>query len=108
MGIFSKIKTRSAAGASQQADPEYYDAKQLSRKLNVSVKTVSKWTQEHKLPVIKMGRMNRYPSNEINRRLLSGVLFPDIKSKENNCSRSNSKVSYKPCGLSCGSEGVAV
>lgn len=59
--------------------PQYLDAKQLSKKLNVSVKAVIHWTQTRQLPFIKMGRLNRYPSVEIEKRLLSGSLLSEVK-----------------------------
>ena len=57
------------------SEPEYLNAVQLSRKLNVSLKVVRKWTQARRLPYVKMGRLNRYPRVEIERRLLSGSLL---------------------------------
>lgn len=58
-------------------EPEYLDARQLAGKLNVSLKSVVKWTQARRLPYVKMGRVNRYPRNEIEKRLLSGKLLLD-------------------------------
>jgi excisionase family DNA binding protein len=60
-----------------EQEPEYLTTEQLSKKLNVSAKVINKWVQARRLPVIKMGRMNRFPRNEINRRLLSGQLLFD-------------------------------
>jgi excisionase family DNA binding protein len=64
------------------AEPEYLTGKQLAGKLNVSRKAVVKWTAAHRLPCCKMGRVWRYPSNEINKRLLGGqLLSPTTKGK---------------------------
>jgi excisionase family DNA binding protein len=60
-----------------QQEPEYLSARQLAEKLNVSLKAVVKWTQARRLPFVKMGRMNRYPRVEIEKRLLSGRLLFD-------------------------------
>jgi hypothetical protein len=76
------ITTWSAPDASQGADPEYYDAKQLSVKLNVSVKAVQKWTAARRVPCVKVGRLWRYPAVDINKRLLSGqLLSPETKER---------------------------
>jgi len=62
---------------------EYLDTKQLSVKLNVSIKTLNKWVQAGHLPVIKMGRLNRFSINEIEKKLLSGALFlPKFEGQE--------------------------
>ena len=60
-----------------QQEPEYLTAVELSVKLNISLKSIINWTQAHRLPVIKMGRVNRYPKAEIEKRLLSGNLLLD-------------------------------
>lgn len=57
--------------------PEYLNARQLAVALNVSHKAIVKWTQARRLPFIKMGRANRYPRIEIEKRLLSGKLLLD-------------------------------
>jgi excisionase family DNA binding protein len=61
----------------EKPEPEYLDAPQLAAKLNVSLKSVINWTQARRLPFVKMGRVNRYPRNEIEKRLLSGRLLID-------------------------------
>lgn len=72
------IESKQASEALQE--PEYLDAPQLAAKLNVSLKSVINWTQARRLPVIKMGRVNRYPRIEIERRLLTGRLLLDKQS----------------------------
>ena len=60
---------------------EFLTAPELAIKLNVSLKSVINWTQARRLPVIKMGRVNRYPRVEIEKRLLSGSLLFDKHSR---------------------------
>jgi hypothetical protein len=62
-------------------EPDYLTAPELATKLNVSLKSVINWTQARRLPVIKMGRVNRYPRVEIEKRLLSGNLLYDKHSR---------------------------
>ncbi len=62
-------------------EPDYLTAPELATKLNVSLKSVINWTQARRLPVIKMGRVNRYPRVEIEKRLLSGSLLFDKHSR---------------------------
>lgn len=58
-------------------EPEYLTAKELATKLNVSQKTVQKWRALGKLPIVKMGRLVRFPRQEIEKRLLTGCLLVD-------------------------------
>jgi excisionase family DNA binding protein len=62
-------------GASPEV--EYLNARQLAKKLNVSLKAIVKWTATRRLPCCKMGRIWRYPRNEIEKRLVSGKLLLD-------------------------------
>ena len=62
-------------------EPEFLTAPELAVKLNVSLKSVINWTQARRLPVIKMGRINRYPRIEIEKRLLTGSLLLNKHSK---------------------------
>jgi hypothetical protein len=63
-------------------EPEYLDAARLAKKLSVSVKAIQKWTGQHRIPCTKVGYRWRYPSNEINKRLLSGqLLSPMVKGR---------------------------
>jgi hypothetical protein len=63
-------------------EKEFFTAPELAAKLNVSLKSVVNWTQARRLPVIKMGRVNRYPRIEIEKRLLSGQLLIDKKASK--------------------------
>ena len=57
-------------------EPEYLTAKQLAKKLNMSIKSITKWTAQHRIPgAVKMGYHWRYSSTEISKRLLSGQLL---------------------------------
>lgn len=63
-------------------EPEYLNARQLAGKLNVSLKSIFKWTAQRRIPAVKMGYHWRYPSTEISKRLLSGqLLSPMSKGK---------------------------
>jgi excisionase family DNA binding protein len=62
-------------------EKEYLTAAELAAKLNVSLKSVINWTQARRLPIIKMGRVNRYPRVEIEKRLLAGQLLIDKHSR---------------------------
>ena len=68
--------------APDAGEPEYMTAAQLARKLSVSLGAVQKWTMQRRIPATKCGYHWRYPSNEINKRLLSGCLLtPATKGK---------------------------
>ena len=54
---------------------EFLTTKELADKLKISVQAVIKWTGEHRLPVVKLGKLNRYSSAEIRKRLSSGNLL---------------------------------
>jgi hypothetical protein len=57
-------------------EPEYLTAKQLAGKLNMSIRSIVKWTAQHRIPgAVKMGYHWRYSSTEISKRLLSGQLL---------------------------------
>ena len=62
-------------------ESDFLTAPELAAKLNVSLKSIVNWTQARRLPCIKMGRVNRYPRVEIEKRLLSGNLLLDKHSK---------------------------
>jgi len=61
--------------------PEYYTPEELSIKLNVSRKTITKWTQSRRIPgQVKAGGMWRYRINEVEKKLLSGeFLLPTCR-----------------------------
>jgi excisionase family DNA binding protein len=56
-------------------EPEYYTAEDLSKLLEISKRTLEKWAQKKRIPVIKVGRLNRFPRVEIQKRLLNGTLL---------------------------------
>ena|GEM_PF-1722654 len=57
-------------------EPEYLTGKQLAEKLNMSIRSIVKWTAQHRIPgAVKMGYHWRYSSTEISKRLLSGQLL---------------------------------
>jgi excisionase family DNA binding protein len=58
-----------------QAEPEYYTPDDLSELLRVPKRTIEKWVLKRRLPVIKVGRLNRFPRIEIQKRLLNGNLL---------------------------------
>lgn len=63
--------------AVEATEPEYLSPHQLARKLNVSQKSITNWTQNRRLPAVKMGRVWRYPRLEIEKRLLNGRLLTE-------------------------------
>ncbi len=66
----------------EAGEPEYLTAAQVARKLSVSVQAVHKWTWQKRIPSVKCGYHWRYPSIELNKRLLSGqLLSPETKGK---------------------------
>ena len=56
-------------------ESDFYSPRQLAVKCNVSIKAVTNWTQDRRLPCVKMGRVWRYPIIEIEKRLLNGNLL---------------------------------
>jgi hypothetical protein len=66
-----------------EPEPEYLTGKQLATKLNVSLKSVFKWTAQRRIPgAVKFGYRWRYSAVEINKRILSGqLLLTDNKSR---------------------------
>lgn len=56
-------------------EPEYYTPEELAQLLRVPKRTIEKWTLQRRLPVIKCGRLNRFPRLEIQKRLLNGNLL---------------------------------
>lgn len=60
-------------------ETEYLTAKQLAKKLNMSIKSIAKWTAQRRIPgAVKMGYHWRYSSAEISKRLLSGQLLSSM------------------------------
>lgn len=63
-------------GRMETIQKEYYTAKELAGKMNVSLKSIQKWTMTRKLPgAIKAGRVWRYSAIAIEKALLSGKLL---------------------------------
>jgi excisionase family DNA binding protein len=52
-----------------------YTPEELAALCRVSLRTIEKWTLQKRLPVVKMGRLNRFPRVEIQKRLLGGSLL---------------------------------
>ena len=61
---------------------DYLNKIQLSQLLNCSVKSVVNWTLSNRLPIVRIGRLVRYPRTEIEKRLLSGQLLTTKEYKE--------------------------
>ncbi len=62
----------------KEHEKEFLNTNGLAEYLNVSCKAISKWTQNRRLPVVKIGRLNRYRRIEIEQRLLGGKLLLPI------------------------------
>ena len=60
---------------STTGEPEYYTPDELSKLLRIPKRTLEKWTLQRRIPVVKIGRLNRFPRLEIQKRLLGGVLL---------------------------------
>jgi excisionase family DNA binding protein len=56
-------------------ESDFYTPGELAGLLNVPLRTVEKWTLQRRLPVCKVGRLNRFPRVEIQKRILSGNLL---------------------------------
>jgi excisionase family DNA binding protein len=56
-------------------EPEFYTPEELAALLRIPIRTLEKWTQRRQLPVVKVGRLNRFPRVEIQKRLLNGNLL---------------------------------
>jgi excisionase family DNA binding protein len=56
-------------------EPEYYTPPELAALLQVPLRSIEKWCLQKRLPVCKVGRLNRFPRVEIQRRLLNGSLL---------------------------------
>ena len=60
---------------STSEEPEYYTPAELADLLRIPKRTLEKWTLQRRLPVVKIGRLNRFPRLEIQKRLLGGSLL---------------------------------
>jgi excisionase family DNA binding protein len=56
-------------------EPELYTPGELAELLRVPVRTIEKWCLQRRLPVVKVGRLNRFPRVEVQKKLLSGCLL---------------------------------
>jgi excisionase family DNA binding protein len=56
-------------------EPEFYTPEELAALLRIPIRTLEKWTLQRRLPVVKVGRLNRFPRVEIQKRLLNGSLL---------------------------------
>jgi excisionase family DNA binding protein len=56
-------------------ESDFYTPGELAGLLNVPLRTVEKWTLQRRLPVCKVGRLNKFPRVEIQKRLLNGSLL---------------------------------
>lgn len=61
------------------AEAEYLTPQQLAKKCNVSIKSITNWTQARRLPAVKIGRLWRYRRVEIEKRLVAGRLLYEEK-----------------------------
>jgi len=56
-------------------EPDFYTPEELAALLRIPKRTLEKWTLQRRIPVIKVGRLNRFPRVEIQKRLLNGSLL---------------------------------
>ncbi|MGA2507259.1 MAG: helix-turn-helix domain-containing protein [Chitinispirillaceae bacterium] len=56
-------------------EPEFYTPEELAELLRIPKRTLEKWALKKQIPVIKVGRLNRFPRLEIQKRLLNGTLL---------------------------------
>ena len=56
-------------------EPEFYTPQEMAILLRVPLRTLEKWVLQRRLPVVKCGRLNRFPRLEIQKRLLNGSLL---------------------------------
>jgi excisionase family DNA binding protein len=61
--------------AKENETAEFYTPEELAALLRIPLRTLEKWTQQRRLPVVKVGRLNRFPRVEIQKRLLRGNLL---------------------------------
>jgi excisionase family DNA binding protein len=59
----------------RDVEPEFYTPEELAVLLRIPIRTLEKWTLQRRLPVVKVGRLNRFPRVEIQKRLLNGNLL---------------------------------
>jgi excisionase family DNA binding protein len=56
-------------------EPELYTPFEMAQMLRVPLRTIEKWVLQRRIPVVKCGRLNRFPRVEIQKRILSGNLL---------------------------------
>jgi excisionase family DNA binding protein len=56
-------------------EPAFYTPVEMAALLRIPLRTLEKWALQRRLPVVKVGRLNRFPRIEIQKRLLSGNLL---------------------------------
>lgn len=57
------------------SEPELYTPGEMAAMLRIPLRTLEKWVLQRKIPVVKVGRLNRFPRGEIQKRILSGSLL---------------------------------
>ena len=70
-----KMETTSENKSKENVTVEFYTPEELAALLRIPIRTLEKWTQQRRLPVVKVGRLNRFPCVEIQKRLLNGSLL---------------------------------
>ena len=73
-GVLIKKEGKMESGNAVK-EPEYYLPEELAVLLRIPRRTLEKWTLQRRLPVVKVGRLNRFPRIEIQKRLLNGNLL---------------------------------
>ena len=56
-------------------EPEFYTLPEMAAMLRVPKRTLEKWVWQRRIPVVKCGRLNRFPRVEIQKRILTGNLL---------------------------------
>jgi len=74
-GVKIMSETTMKARPTDAPEPEFYTPEEMAALLRVPKRTLEKWTFQRRLPVVKCGRLNRFPRAEIQKRILSGNLL---------------------------------
>jgi len=61
--------------AAPDSNAVFYTPGEMAAMLRIQLRTLEKWVLQRKIPVVKVGRLNRFPRVEIEKRLLSGSLL---------------------------------
>jgi excisionase family DNA binding protein len=59
----------------ERPEPDFYTPPEVARMLRVPLRTLEKWVLQRRIPVVKCGRLNRFPRIELQKRILSGSLL---------------------------------